>query len=64
MRDVWVTTGTSPTVFRYIDWVITVPLLMIEFYLILAACTKVSLGVFWRLTVGTYTSYVDSWIFR
>ena len=26
MRDVWVTTGESPTVYRYIDWLITVPL--------------------------------------
>lgn len=34
MRDVWVATGSTPTVFRYIDWLITVPLLMIEFYLI------------------------------
>ena len=41
MRDVWVATGSTPTVFRYIDWLITVPLLMIEFYLILAAITKV-----------------------
>ena len=23
MRDVWVTTGDSPTVYRYIDWLIT-----------------------------------------
>ena len=35
MREVWVTTGDSPTVYRYIDWLITVPLQMIEFYLIL-----------------------------
>ena len=35
MRDVWVATGSTPTVYRYIDWLITVPLLMIEFYLIL-----------------------------
>ena len=33
MRDVWVMTGESPTVYRYIDWLITVPLLMLEFYL-------------------------------
>ena len=26
MRDVWVATGDSPTVYRYIDWLITVPL--------------------------------------
>ncbi|MGB1471241.1 MAG: bacteriorhodopsin, partial [Candidatus Puniceispirillaceae bacterium] len=37
MRDVWVATGDTPTVYRYIDWLITVPLLMIEFYLILRA---------------------------
>ena len=42
MRDVWVNTGTSPTVFRYIDWLITVPLQIVEFYLILAAVTTVS----------------------
>jgi len=44
MRDVWVNTGSSPTVFRYIDWLITVPLLMVEFYLILSAVTKVSVA--------------------
>ena len=53
MRDVWVATGESPTVFRYIDWLLTVPLLMIEFYFILAAVTTVSSGIFWRLLVGT-----------
>ena len=53
MRDVWVTTGSTPTVFRYIDWLITVPLLMIEFYLILSAIAKVPAGVFWRLMIGT-----------
>jgi bacteriorhodopsin len=53
MRDVWVSTGTSPTVFRYIDWLLTVPLLMIEFYLILSAVTKVPAGVFWRLLIGS-----------
>ena len=31
MRDVWVTTGDTPTVYRYIDWLITVPLQMVEF---------------------------------
>ena len=53
MRDVWVSTGESPTVYRYIDWLLTVPLQMIEFYLILAACAAISAGVFWRLLVGT-----------
>ena len=53
MRDVWVATGTSPTEFRYIDWLLTVPLLMVEFYLVLSAVTKVPAGVFWRLLVGS-----------
>lgn len=53
MRDVWISEQTSPTVFRYIDWLITVPLLMVEFFLILAAITKVPAGVFWRLMIGT-----------
>ena len=53
MRDVWVSTGETPTVYRYIDWLITVPLLMVEFFLILSAITKVPAGVFWRLLIGT-----------
>ena len=53
MRDVWVATMESPTVYRYIDWLITVPMQIVEFYLILAACTAVSLGVFWKLLAGS-----------
>ena len=53
MRDVWVATEESPTVYRYIDWLITVPMQIVEFYLILAACTAVSLGVFWKLLAGS-----------
>ena len=62
MRDVWVQTGDTPTVFRYIDWLITVPLLMIEFYLILAAIAKVPGGVFWRLLVGTVVMLVGGYL--
>lgn len=62
MRDVWVTTGSTPTVFRYIDWLITVPLLMIEFYLILSAVTKVSSGIFWRLMIGTLVMLVGGYL--
>ena len=34
MRDFWISTGTSPTAFRYIDWILTVPLMCVEFYLL------------------------------
>ncbi len=54
MRDYWISTGESPIVYRYIDWFLTVPLQMIEFYLILvAAGLVISIGVFWRLLFGT-----------
>ena len=49
MRGVWVDTGMSPTELRYIDWFITVPLQIVEFYLILAAVTKVKANLFWQL---------------
>jgi len=62
MRDVWVATGSTPTVYRYIDWLITVPLLMIEFYLILSAITKVSTGVFWRLVIGTLVMLIGGYV--
>ena len=62
MRDVWVATGSTPTVFRYIDWLITVPLLMIEFYLILAAITKVQGGIFWRLIIGTLVMLIGGYL--
>ena len=71
MRDVWVATGETPTVYRYIDWLITVPLLMVEFYIILRAIGAVSAGIFWRLMVGSVVmllagymgeaGYINAW---
>ena len=49
MRDHWVATGESPLVLRYVDWLITVPLQVVEFYLILAAIGVASAMLFWRL---------------
>jgi len=54
MREFWITIHMSPILYRYIDWSITVPLQMIEFYLILSAVDpSVSKGMFWRLLLGT-----------
>ena len=53
MRGVWVATGDSPTVLRYIDWLITVPLQIVEFYVILAAMTAVASSLFWRLLIAS-----------
>ena len=62
MRNVWVITGDSPTVYRYIDWLITVPLQMVEFYLILAAVRKVSGSIFWRLLIGSIVMLVGGYL--
>jgi len=62
MREVWVASGSTPTVFRYIDWLITVPLLMVEFYLILSAIAKVPVGIFWRLMIGTLVMLVGGYL--
>jgi bacteriorhodopsin len=62
MRGVWVQTGDSPTVYRYIDWLITVPLQMIEFYLILSAVRKVSSGIFWRLLIGSLIMIIGGYL--
>jgi bacteriorhodopsin len=62
MRDVWVATGTSPTVFRYVDWLITVPLLMVEFYFILAAVGLATIKVFWNLLIGTLVMLVGGYL--
>ncbi len=35
MRDYWAAHAESPTFFRYVDWILTVPLMCVEFYLIL-----------------------------
>lgn len=54
MREHWASTyadgaGESPLVMRYIDWLITVPLQVAEFYLILAAVGAATAMLFWRL---------------
>ena len=68
MRDYWVYTlsqgeGQSPIVYRYIDWLITVPLLMIEFYIILKAVgASVSANSFWRLLIGTLVMLIGGYL--
>jgi len=62
MREVWVMTGDSPTVYRYIDWLITVPLLMLEFYFVLSAVRKVPVAIFWRLLIGSLVMVVGGYL--
>ena len=62
MRGVWIYTEKSPTVYRYVDWLITVPLQIVEFYLILAAVTKVSASLFWKLLVGSLVMLIGGYM--
>ena len=57
-----VSTGDSPTVYRYIDWLITVPLQMVEFYLILVAVRKANSGIFWRLLIGSLVMLIGGYL--
>ena len=62
MRAVWVETGDTPTVYRYIDWLITIPLQLVEFYLILSAVRKVSINMFWRILVGSLVMLLGGYL--
>ena len=62
MRGVWVDTGISPTELRYIDWLITVPLQIVEFYLILSAVTKVKVNLFWQLLVASLVMLIFGYL--
>lgn len=44
---------SSYAYYRYTDWLITVPILMVEFYLILRVTSGVGIDMFQRLLVGT-----------
>jgi len=67
MRDYWAANMESPTFFRYVDWVLTVPLMCVEFYLILkVAGAKKSL--MWRLIFASVimlvTGYFGEAVYR
>lgn len=61
MRGVWLDTHTSPTQYRYIDWTLTVPLMCIEYYLILKPAGAKG-GMLVRLIVGAVIMLVAGYI--
>ena len=62
MTDYFFATGNSPIVLRYVDWLITVPLQIVEFYLILAAVTTVSKSLFWQLLAASLVMLVGGFL--
>ena len=61
MRGVWLESGTSPTQFRYIDWTLTVPLMCVEYFLILRPAGAKT-GMLWRLILGAVIMLVAGYI--
>ena len=62
MRTHWSAEGDSPLVLRYIDWLITVPLQVSEFYLILAAVGVATAALFWRLFAASIVMLVTGFL--
>ena len=61
MRGYNLDTGDSPTFFRYVDWLLTVPLMCVEFYLITKKVgAKVSL--LWKLIFASVVMLVTGYI--
>lgn len=61
MRDYYVSTGANPTALRYIDWTLTVPLMCVEFYLLLRpAGAKASF--MWKLILASVVMLVAGYI--
>ena len=67
MKEYWAEFHESPTFFRYVDWILTVPLMCVEFFLILkVAGAKTDL--LWKMillsVVMLVTGYLGETVFR
>ncbi len=67
MRNFWAENGVSPTELRYIDWILTVPLMCVEFYLILKPYGA-SKGLLWKMIAYSLlmlvAGYLGETVFR
>ena len=67
MRDYWAVNAESPTFFRYVDWILTVPLMCVEFYLILKVAGAKK-ALMWKLialsVIMLVTGYLGEAVYR
>lgn len=61
MRGYNLETGDSPTFFRYVDWMLTVPLMCVEFYLITKKAGA-KLSLLWKLIFASVVMLVTGYI--
>ncbi len=48
---IWLGTGHMPVIYRYVDWIITMPAQVVALYFFIGAMAQPPVGVFWRLLV-------------
>jgi len=60
MRGYNLETGDSPTFFRYVDWILTVPLMCVEFYLITRKAGA-KIGLMWTLITASLVMLVTGY---
>jgi sensory rhodopsin len=61
MRDYYTVTGETPTALRYIDWTLTVPLMCLEFFLLLKPAGA-KLSFMWKLIAASVLMLVAGYI--
>ena len=61
MRDFYGATGETPVALRYIDWTLTVPLMCVEFYLLLKPAGAKS-SFMWKLILASALMLVAGYI--
>jgi bacteriorhodopsin len=61
MRGYNLETGESPTFFRYVDWILTVPLMCVEFYLITKK-VGASQKLLWQLISASLVMLITGYI--
>ncbi len=61
MRGYNLDTGESPVFFRYVDWILTVPLMCVEFYLITRKAGA-KIGLLWQLIAASIVMLVTGYI--
>ena len=52
---------SSPTFFRYVDWLLTVPLMCVEFYLITKKAGG-TIGILWKMILGSVVMLVTGYM--
>jgi bacteriorhodopsin len=50
-RELWSAAGELPVIYRYVEWLITVPIQVLTLYFFIAAVDRPPVGLFWRLLV-------------